>query len=175
MVDRGAGDGEFDPRRLLGCLEEHEVLYVVVGGLAATLHGSPHVTFDVDVTPERSRENLERLADALRELEARIRAPGEPEGVPFDADADFLERVEILNLRTRYGPLDVVFLPSGTHGYEDLRRDAEQIEVHGVRIAVASLPDVIRSKEAAGRERDRVVLPALRRLLEMRDGEGGAR
>ena len=66
---------------------------------------------------------------------------------------------------TRAGDLDVSFVPSGTQGYADLRRDAVTIVVHGVSVPVASLADVVRSKEAAGRDKDRLALPMSRRLL----------
>ena len=138
--------------------------YVLIGGLAATLWGSPHVTFDVDITPEGDPENLERLSAALEDLDARIRVEGEPDGLAFDRSARMLSRASILNLMTRAGALDLCMSPAGSGGYEDLRKDAAEIEIRGLRILVASLPHIIRSKEAAGREKDRAVLPSLRRL-----------
>lgn len=157
---------EFDPEEIFATLERHGVRFVVIGGVAAILHGAPHVTTDVDIVPEEGRENLARLSAALKELNARIRVAGEPEGIPFDHSAESLARVRIWNLVTDRGNLDLTFVPSGTRGYDDLVRDAEPMTVRGVEVPVASLADVIRSKEAAGRERDRLVLPTLRRLLE---------
>jgi len=120
--------------------------------------------------PEHEAANLERLAAALRSLRARIRASGEPSGLRFDCSAAFLGNLApdaILNLTTSAGDLDLTFQPSGTSGYADLRRDAIEIEVaRGAHILVASLADVIRSKQAAGREKDRLALPRLRRLLD---------
>ncbi|MGH8973798.1 MAG: hypothetical protein ACRD0C_11420 [Acidimicrobiia bacterium] len=162
----------FDPVGLLAVLAEHDVDYVVIGGLAATLHGSAHVTFDLDITPQRSAGNLARLAAALAELDARLRVDREPAGVAFNPSADFLARGETLNLTTRHGDLDISFVPSGTQGYPDLRRDAVGITVHGIDIVVAALADIVRSKEAAGREKDRLVLPELRALLS-RQRAGG--
>ena len=162
--------GDFDPERMLAALIEGGVRFILVGGMAAILHGDVGVTVDLDVAPEHEPENLDRLAKALRTLEARIRASGVPEGLYFDCSPDFLGNLaadSILNLTTTAGDLDLTFQPSGTRGYADLRRDAIEIEVaDGVRILVASLADVIRSKEAAGREKDRLVLPRLRRLLD---------
>jgi hypothetical protein len=157
---------ELRPQEIFATLERHEVRYVLVGGVAAILHGAPHVTTDVDVVPEEGRDNLERLSAALRELNARIRIAGEPQGVPFDHSGETLSRVRIWNLMTDHGDLDITFVPSGTRGYDDLIRDARRISVRGIAVPVASLADVIRSKEAAGREKDRPVLPVLRRLLE---------
>jgi predicted nucleotidyltransferase len=157
---------EFDPQEIFAALERHGVRFVVIGGVAAILHGASHVTTDVDIVPEEGRDNLARLSAALKELNARIRVVGEPEGIPFDHSAESLARVRIWNLVTDRGNLDLTFVPSGTRGYDDLVRDAEPMTVRGVEVPVASLAEVIRSKEAAGRERDRLVLPTLRRLLE---------
>jgi len=161
----------FDPEAIFGTLEQHGVEYVLIGGLAASLHGSPHVTTDVDITPARQRKNLERLSAALEEINARIRTEGEPEGLPFDRSPEILSSVSLLNLTTRHGDLDLTFVPAGTRGYHDLRRRAVEVRVHETRVVVAALGDVIRSKEAAGREKDRLTLPTLRRLLERLDGE----
>lgn len=160
---------EFRPHEILAVLDRHGVRYVLIGGLAAVLHGAPHVTTDVDVVPEEAKRNLERLSVALKELGARIRVTGEPDGVPFDHSGESLARVRIWNLQTDLGDLDLTFEPSGTSGYDDLTRDAVAMEVRGISVPVASLADVIRSKEAAGRPRDRAALPALRELLSRRD------
>jgi predicted nucleotidyltransferase len=157
---------ELRPQEIFATLERHAVRYVLIGGMAAILHGAPHVTTDVDIVPEEGRANLQRLSAALKELNARIRIAGEPEGVPFDHSGESLSRVRIWNLVTDLGDLDITFVPSGTSGYDDLIRDAQRMSVRGIEVPVASLADVIRSKEAAGREKDRLVLPVLRRLLE---------
>ena len=164
--------GVFAPQEILAALDRHGVRYVVIGGLAAILHGAPHVTTDVDIVPEEALRNLERLSEVLRELNAKIRVAGEEDGVPFGHDADSLARVRIWNLVTDRGNLDITFQPSGTYGYEDLRRDAVRMTVRGVEVPVAALADVIRSKEAADRQRDRAILPTLRRMLERQSGEG---
>jgi predicted nucleotidyltransferase len=66
---------------------------------------------------------------------------------------------------TDHGDLDISFVPNGTHGYADLVRDATEMEIDGVRVSVASLADIIRSKQAANRDKDLRVLPVLRRIL----------
>jgi hypothetical protein len=151
---------------MLGVLADHDVRFVLVGGFAAVIHGSPYVTTDVDVTPERSEENLARLSEALDAMHARVWTEDEPEGVPFSHDAASLAAATVWNLVTDHGRLDVTFVPSGTYGFEDLDRDATHLNILGVEVDVASLADVIRSKEAAGREKDRLVLPVLRRILD---------
>jgi hypothetical protein len=148
------------------CLDRHRVLYIVVGGLAAVLHGSPLPTVHVDICPSREPANLDRLAAALAELDARIRTPDSPEGVRFPRDGAFLANVELLNLVTRCGDLDLTFRPAGTEGFADLARQAKEVTIRGVGVSVAALGDVIRSKEAADRPKDRRSLPVLRQLLD---------
>ena len=157
---------ELAPERMLNVLKEHGVRFVLVGGFAAVIYGSPYLTTDVDVVPEWSKENLERMSAALKSMHARVWTASEPAGVPFAHDAASLGGIEMWNLMTDHGRLDLTFMPSGTAGYEDLARDAVNLTILGVDVDVASLADVIRSKEAAGREKDRVVLPVLRRILD---------
>ncbi|MCW2679081.1 MAG: hypothetical protein JWM62_482 [Frankiales bacterium] len=159
----------FDPQAALAVLQEHGVLFVAIGGYAAILQGSPYPTTDVDITPETSSANLDRLAEALRALDARVRHPDTPEGLPFACDATALAAAIFWNLTTRYGDLDIFFTPAGTHGYPDLVRDAVTIELRGVPVRVAHLADVIRSKDAANRDKDRRVLPVLRQVLDRQE------
>ena len=159
-----------DPVALLEVLVRHQVRFIVIGGIAAISQGYPLPTEDVDVTPSRDRDNLQRLARALRDLGATLRSASDVTGVPFPVDADMLRRAESWTLRTRLGDLDIVFVPAGTQGFDDLSRDAVLTDLgttRPIRVLVASLADVIRSKEAANREKDRAQLPALRRTLEI--------
>jgi hypothetical protein len=155
---------EFRPERILEVLAAHHVDYVMIGGLAAAVHGSDLVTGDLDITPATGAANLARLSHALDELDARIRTDDVPNGLPFAHDATSLARGTVWNLVTSAGDLDLAMTPSGTQGYDDLKRDAITIEILGVATRVAALADIIRSKEAAGREKDRAALPMLRRL-----------
>jgi hypothetical protein len=159
----------FDFDRIVGTLREHDVQFVLIGGLAAIAHGAPFPTEDVDITPEVSRDNLQRLSDALRALDARIRTASDPDGLPFDHDGQSLADAGVWNLVTRHGWLDISMRPSGTDGYRDLVVGSSELDIMGVRVRVASLADVIRSKQAADRDKDRRVLPALRDILADRD------
>lgn len=154
----------FDPAALLRALDDHGVEFVVIEGIAAALHGCDHVTTDVHITPRRSDENLERLSAALDDVGARIRVEGIDAGLAFDHDGESLLRAGVWNLTTRFGDLDISFVPSGTEGWDDLRPHAIVVDLDGTRVAVASLADIIRSKEAADRPKDRLVLPSLREL-----------
>jgi hypothetical protein len=155
----------FVPERILSILVEHEVQFVLIGGMAAVAHGSPLLTADVYVTPEASEANLDRLADALRALDARVRHPDIPEGLPFACDATSLAAAIFWNLTTPHGDLDISFTPAGTTGFEGLVRQASPITFRGVTIQLASLEDIVRSKAAAGRPKDHRALPVLRELL----------
>ena len=157
---------EFAPERILATLHAHGVRCVLIGGFAAVLYGSPFVTTDIDVVPAGDLENLGRLSEALRELHAKVWTASEPDGLPFNNTATSLGAVGIWNLVTDHGRLDITFAPSGTDGYDDVARDAVHLVVLGAEVDVASLADVIRSKEAAGRDKDRLVLPTLRRIAD---------
>lgn len=162
-----AEDPRLYPRELLTCLIRHKVDFVLIGALAATLHGSPVRTNDADICPKWNAPNLRRLAAALSEMETRIYSATDPGGVPFKPDETMLAAAEIWNLITKFGRLDISFKPTGTNGYEDLVRDAREIDVgDNIMVNVASLLDIIRSKEAANRDKDRLVLPLLREMLD---------
>jgi hypothetical protein len=159
-------DRQFDPKPLLEALQHHDVDFIVVGAAAAISQGSPLPTYDLDVTPARDPQNMERIVAALLEIHATLRTPGQP--VAFPIDARMLAVGEAWTLETSFGPLDLVFVPAGTQGYDDLRRDALLVDLGTERpVLVASIRDVIRMKEASNREKDRAQLPALRRTLEL--------
>jgi predicted nucleotidyltransferase len=152
-----------DVERLLRLLDAHGVLYILIGGLAARLHGSPDLTEDIDITPERSRENLTRLAGALKKIHARCRGA---EDVEWPIDARGLATADVFTLTTDLGMLDLCFRPAGVQTYEQLLANADTFDVFGVKVAVASLDDIIASKTAAARNKDLRALPTLRRLQE---------
>ncbi|MDK1018603.1 MAG: hypothetical protein QGD89_04285 [Actinomycetota bacterium] len=157
---------------ILDALERHDVQYLVIGGFAAELHRvAIPPTRDVDVTPAATVENLERLATALRELDARFRVPdGPPEGVeiPGGITGAWLAEMVTVTLITDAGALNIALRPDGTSGFDDLQNSSTLLEHEGRQVPVASLGDVIRSKEASGREKDLLVLPALKAHLRRR-------
>ncbi len=155
---------EFRPHLVLAVLQRHGVDCVVIGGFAAYLQGSPFPTNDVDITPQADPANFARLSAALTELEARVRVEGQ-DPLPFSHDAESLAAAGVWNLTTKHGDLDISVVPCGTRGYDDLRRDAVEITLRGTPVLLASLADIVRSKGAAGRDKDRRALPVLRELL----------
>ncbi len=163
---------DLDPEPILSALVEHGVEFVVIGGLAAAAHGSIIPTYDVDIVPRSTQDNLTHLSAALRQLGARIRTDAVEEGLPFDHDAESLAAATVWNLTTPHGDLDITFTPSGTQGYPDLIREADQEPFFGVVVHIASLADVIRSKQAANRPKDQRALPVLRDILSRRLDDG---
>jgi hypothetical protein len=162
-------ENEFDPVGLLRTLTDHGVRFVVIGGYGARLHGAPLLTEDVDVTPDSNTDNLDRLAAALMDLGARLRVPNDPVGVAFPIDPVMLATARSWTLTTRLGDLDLVFEPAGTSGFPDVITEATQETVSDsppLVVAVASLNDIIRMKQASGRQKDQATLPLLRRTLE---------
>lgn len=160
---------EFDPKRALDALTAFAVRFVLIGGLAGNVHGSDSITTDLDICYARDRINLERLAGALRELHARLR--GAPADAPFLPDVAALEAGDSFTFVTDAGSVDCLGTPAGTKGYSSLEPNALTATVHGARILVAALDDLIRMKRAAGRPKDRIeleILGALRDELEAR-------
>jgi hypothetical protein len=162
---------KFDPIGLLRVLVDHEVEFVVVGGVAAAARGSPTSTVDLDVCYQRVERNLDRLAEALEALGARLR--GVDEELPFILDAKALRAGDHFTLTTNLGDLDLLGTPAGTSGYEDLAAQATVVDLDGFTVQVAGIEDLIRMKKAAGRPKDRVELEILGALREEMKRRGG--
>lgn len=172
---------DVDPGRdaLLRALNQGDVAFVLIGGAALQSHRQPHVTDDVDVTPERSQENLERLAAVLNTLSCRaVVDPNDPaQDVPLPDGyftAATVARNDIWNLMTEHGKLDITFHPSGfPDGYDQLHHRAADGEVAQTQITVrvAALADVEHSKRTADRPKDRAYLQAVGRLHAPEDSD----
>lgn len=158
----------FDFLGVLRPLAAHEVRYVLIGGVAANAHGSPSVTQDTDICYERSDENLQRLVEALRALNARLRAV-DP-AMPFQLDAKTLKMGDTFTFETDAGAFDCVGTPAGTDGFRDLIGNATLVDFDGLQAYVASIDDLIRMKRAAGRPKDRVELEILGALRDEIEG-----
>jgi hypothetical protein len=159
-------DPPYDAVAILSALQRHSARFVLIGGVAASVHGSPLITEDFDITPDTAPDNLEAIAAALTDLDAKLRTPQEP--VEFPIDAKMLAGGSAWTLSTGAGAFDLVFEPAGTRGYTDLRKSAVEYDLGvGHPVLVASLIDLIRMKEAAHRPKDIAALPALRQTLEV--------
>ena len=153
---------------LLSVLHNHEVKFVLIGGLAARLHGSPTVTVDVDICHARDDENLQHLASALESIDVKLR--GVEEKVPFLLNEKSLASGMNFTFTTSLGALDVIGEPAGTQGYEGLAANAVHMDIGGTDLQVASIDDLMRMKEAAGRPKDRIELEILGALRDEVEG-----
>ena len=158
----------FDPLLAFGALTHRDVRFVVIGGFAGRIWGSPTVTNDVDICYARDRPNLERLAAALSNLRARLR--GAPEAVPFRLDARTLEAGDHFTFMTDAGNLDCLGVPVGSAGYDDLATTAKEFDLGKLKVKVAALEDLIRMKRATGRPKDRIEVEVLKALQEEIEG-----
>ena len=159
----GPPEQVFDPRRILLSLAEHNVDFVVVGGVAVQAHGHGRSTRDLDVVPRPDLVNLSRLGESLASLGARLLKADQPVDV---TDPQLLKRAPLVPLMTVYGRLDLlnVALTQGApRTYDDLRARAFEAQIDGRTVAVAGLDDLIRMKRAAGRELDLQDIGALTR------------
>jgi len=158
-----------DSERILRTLASHSVDYLLIGGLAALAHGSSMATADADLLPRLDDDNLERLLDVLQELDAKILlAPdrmameaGEPwEVTELRRGPQGLKSADDWHFSTIAGPVDVVLTAAGVGTYAD-HEQPDVREAFNVTVPVASLQDVLRSKRALDRPKDREVIREL--------------
>jgi hypothetical protein len=157
LADVADPDEEQRLRLKLLCdvLNKHGVAYVVFGSFAGRLQGAPLRTLDIDVVPESSDANVQRLCDALNSLAPRWRVDDVSAGLKIDG-----ERLEPRHIRgssiaiglvTRAGMVDIVMEPAGFEdGYEDLVGSAVTVDLEGTTVRVGTLDDLIRVEEASG-------------------------
>lgn len=158
---------EFQPEAVIRLLGSHDVRYVVIGGLAAVTHGAPTLTQDIDLCYARDPDNLERVAAALREVHAYLR--GADPGLPFRLDVRTLAMGDAFTFTTDLGWIDIMAIPSGTDGFDDLARTADTFQLFGHRVLIAAVDDLIRVKRAAGRPKDLLAVEELGALRQELD------
>ena len=153
-----------DFEKVLVLLADSQVRFVIVGGLAVTIHGSAYVTFDFDLCYARDAENFSRLTHALQPLRPRLR--GSPEDLPFRLDEETLKRGLNFTLTTDLGDIDLLGEVAGIGAYAAASDVSMPVELFGRTFAVLTLDALIASKRAAGRPKDLQVLPELEALRE---------
>lgn len=159
------GIDTLDADAILRTLVEHDVDFVVIGGLAVAAHGYIRATKDVDLMPDPDRGNLRRLYGALCTLEAKPIELGDfrPEELPVPFSPEGLDEGGNWALRTSRGRIDVMQSVAGVASYAGLRSDALAVELSDVgRILFAGYDDLVAMKRAAGRPDDRRDLERLR-------------
>jgi predicted nucleotidyltransferase len=155
---------EYDFGILLRALLDAGVEFVVVGGLSATLNGVPVQTFDVDVVHSRTPANVDRLLPVLNALDAVYRIQPERRRRPVRSA---LLSTSHQNLLTKNGPLDLLGTIGNGLGYEELvPRSTEILIEEDLRVRILKLETLIEVKEQLDGEKDRAMLPLLRRTLE---------
>ncbi len=156
-----------DPGPIFATLAQNGVQYVVIGGVAAQLHGSSSPTLGVDITPQRSAPNFARVAAALTELQAREWVPGFGYPLQLPMDRRRLTGDRALLTHTAYGRVDVILAPHGfPYGYDELALCARDVAAYGKVLFVADVADLLRSHAAAGRGKDVEALSRLRSLKQ---------
>jgi hypothetical protein len=152
---------------LLSALKSEGVSFVIIGGVAATLHGSARLTNDLDVVYERSPDNIERLAKALAPYNPYLR--GAPKGLPFRFDPPTIKRGLNFTLTTEAGDLDLLGELTGVGSFAAVARESLEASLFGETHSFINLDGLIRSKRAAGRAKDLEVVAELEAIREERD------
>lgn len=144
---------EFDLRALLEALHDHDVRFVVIGGIAVGAHGFVRATEDLDLVPDPDHENLQRLTAALAQLDSTLPTVG---GRPFDpaTDAGVIRRGGNVTATTKFGALDVVQRAQGVPSYTQLTEDAVDSELLGIPVRICSLANLRAMKQTQSRTRD---------------------
>jgi predicted nucleotidyltransferase len=156
---------------LLKKLNDAGIEYVIIGGVAAILHGSPRTTLDIDVCAVLSEPNLTRIVSMLRGLNPRFRM--RPDKLPMPDDPGKLQGFKNLNLDTDLGTIDFLTEVTGVGTYQNVLSQSELKQVGGMQCRVLTLDALIAAKRAAGRMKDRITvleLEAIRKRLQERAG-----
>ena len=154
-------------RRIIEVLGKKKVRFILIGGMAAVVHGSARATYDIDVVYARDSENIERLVKALQLHDPYLR--GAPPGLPFKWDAEMVGKGLNFTLTTNLGNLDLFGEVTGGGDYENLLPYSEDGDAFGVKCLVLNLERLIHIKRAAGRPRDLEVIAELEAIREERE------
>ena len=155
-----------DIKKAITTLVCHDIEFVVVGGVALGIHSAASVTYDIDICYSRKRENLQKIAEALRPFNPRLR--GFPKELPFIWDASTISNGTNFTLDTALGDFDMLAEVSGIGTFEDVLRLSNQWDLYGYKVQILSVEGLISAKETAGRDKDQ---PGLRILYALRDLE----
>ncbi|MGE3808942.1 MAG: hypothetical protein AB7K24_30125 [Gemmataceae bacterium] len=158
---------DLNARGLIELLTRNGVEFVLIGGLAMTVHGSAHITYDFDIVYKRSAENIDALVNALVAINAYLR--GVPPGLPFHIDSRTIQAGLNFTFVTDMGDVDVLGEISGVGNWEKVVSSSEVRTLYDVPVRVLSVDGLIAAKKAAGRIKDQLHLLELEELKKMRD------
>ena len=157
--------------KILPILAQEQVEFVIVGGVAAVIYGSSHLTSDLDICYGRNKENLNKLVKAIAPHNPQLRlGEKQAEGLtklPFIWDLQTLRNGLNFTLRTDLGDIDLLGEITGIGKFEQVKQDATSISIYSINCLVVSLEKLIKAKQAAGRPKDLLILPELKGLLEI--------
>ena len=152
---------------LLARLKEHEVEFVIIGGVCGVLYGLPLVTFDLDVCCPFSPENLGRLESAMRDLHPFHRFS--PNKLPLELSEGLASRLKNLHLHTDFGILDCLSEVAGLGNYANVVKNSVPHKTDYGEFLILQIDALIKAKEAIGRERDLAAVKLLRAIKEKKD------
>lgn len=156
-----------DLKKAITSLSENHVNYVIVGGVAITLHSSGYITRDLDFCYSRDKENIGRLVFALAPYEPKPR--DWTKGLPFIFDETSVGNGTNFTLETSIGYIDLLGEVKGIGDYNDAVLHSIAFEIYGHKVKALDLDALIISKTAANRPKDHLVLPELHALREALD------
>ena len=153
-----------DIKKAIVTLAGKDVDFIIVGGVALGLHSAAYITYDIDVCFSRTRENVQKIVDALREFSPRLR--GFPENLPFSWEVATLSQATLFTLDTTIGDFDLLGEIGGIGSYPDVLAVSEKWNIYGYDVNVLSIEGLIKAKERARREKDE---PGLKILYALRE------
>ena len=153
-----------DIKKAIVTLAGKDVDFVIVGGVALGLHSAAYITYDIDVCFSRTRENVQKIVDALREFSPRLR--GFPKNLPFSWEVATLSPATLFTLDTTIGDFDLLGEIDGIGSYPDVLAVSEKWNIYGYDVNVLSIEGLIKAKERARREKDE---PGLKILYALRE------
>jgi predicted nucleotidyltransferase len=160
-----------DYSRVLQVLKSAQVDFILIGGVAANLHGSARATFDIDFVYSRKRDNIQRLAEALAPFRPYLR--GAPPGLPFKFDVQTIRSGLNFTLDTALGAIDLMGEVTGGGTFEELLSHTVEVEAFGVKCRCVGLERLIQLKRACGRPKDFEAIAELQALLEEQRKKSG--
>jgi predicted nucleotidyltransferase len=158
---------------LISDLNARGVRFVVIGGVAAGIHGSSRATLDLDICYDPAPDNVAALARLLADRHAYLR--GVEPGLPFMMDERALRTTPVMTLTTDAGPIDVMDRVAGVGDYPAVLAASVEVEAFGQRFQALGLPGLVAAKKATGRPRDQEQVPELEALLALQRRQGKRR
>lgn len=151
--------------KVLQVLRSENVDFVVIGGVAANVHGVTHPTYDLDICYSRTKENLDRLVKALKPFHPTLR--GAPEGLPFQFDSATLKSGLNFTFNTDMGEIDILGEVGGVGFYDEVKMNAVEADAMGTRFFVLDIASLTKAKKFAGRKKDEPMILELEAIQEL--------